>query len=218
MTTEAVAVSAVILYAGGLALLLGVRSRRQRRLTGGSGFAGVREARSGWAWVAGVTFAGALIIGVASPLLVVLGALPVISGSVVWVLAVAGLVVAVAGLVGAWRAQSAMGSSWRIGVDDTEETALVTDGIFGTVRNPIFTAMIIAQGGTVLMVPTWLGLVGVGLLVVACQLQVRMVEEPYLSTHHGVAYDRYAARTGRFLPGIGRTRRRPNSTSNVAVG
>jgi protein-S-isoprenylcysteine O-methyltransferase Ste14 len=217
VTTEAVAVAAVIVYAGGLALLLGVRGRRHRRLTGASGFAGVREARSGWAWVAGLSFAGALIIGVVTPLLVVLGALSVIGGAVVWVLAVAGLVVAVAGLVGAWRAQSAMGSSWRIGVDDTEETALVTGGIFGTVRNPIFTAMIIAQAGTVVMVPTWLGLVGVGLLVVSCQVQVRLVEEPYLSTHHGVAYDRYAARTGRFLPGIGRMRRKPSSTADIGV-
>lgn len=160
-------------------------------------------------------FAGALIIGVVSPLLVVFGALPVIGGSVAWVLAGAGLVVAVAGSVGAWRAQSAMGSSWRIGVDDTEETALVTDGIFSTVRNPIFTAMIVAQAGTVLMVPTWLGLVGVVLLVLASQLQVRMVEEPYLSNHHGVAYDRYAARTGRFLPGIGHTRRKPSLTADI---
>ena len=40
MRTEAVAVSAVILYAGGLALLLGVRSRRHRRLTGASGLPG----------------------------------------------------------------------------------------------------------------------------------------------------------------------------------
>jgi hypothetical protein len=47
VTTEAVAVAAFILYAGGQALLLGVRSRRHRRLTGASAFAGVKEARSG---------------------------------------------------------------------------------------------------------------------------------------------------------------------------
>jgi hypothetical protein len=44
----------------------------------------LREARSGWAQVAGLTFAGALIIGGLSPLLVVLGALSVIGGFVVW--------------------------------------------------------------------------------------------------------------------------------------
>ena len=40
-------------------------------------------------------------------------------------------------------------------------------------------------------------------LVAAVQLQVRVVEEPYLRAVHGAAYDAYAARAGRFLPGIG---------------
>lgn len=40
------------------------------------------------------------------------------------------------------------------------------------------------------------------------QIQVRRVEEPYLARVHGVAYETYAGRTGRFLPGIGRLRRR----------
>jgi hypothetical protein len=71
---------------------LGVRRRRHRRLTGTSGFAGVRAARSGWAWVAGPTFAVAVVLGVVSQLLVVLGMLSMIGGAVVWVLAMPGLV------------------------------------------------------------------------------------------------------------------------------
>jgi protein-S-isoprenylcysteine O-methyltransferase Ste14 len=39
------------------------------------------------------------------------------------------------------------------------------------------------------------------------QMQVRLVEEPYLTSVHGYAYRRHAARTGRFLTGIGRLRR-----------
>lgn len=45
-------------------------------------------------------------------------------------------------------AQQAMGRSWRIGVDTDERTELVTEGVFGLVRNPVFTAMIVAVGGT----------------------------------------------------------------------
>jgi protein-S-isoprenylcysteine O-methyltransferase Ste14 len=37
-------------------------------------------------------------------------------------------------------------------------------------------------------------------------VQVRLVEEPYLRRVHGCAYETYAARTGRFLPRIGRLR------------
>ncbi len=76
--------------------------------------------------------------------------------------------------------------------------------MFAHVRNPIFTAMAAAQAGVVLMVPTWVSVLALVALVAAVQLQVRVVEEPYLRAVHGAAYDAYAARAGRFLPGIGR--------------
>jgi protein-S-isoprenylcysteine O-methyltransferase Ste14 len=41
-------------------------------------------------------------------------------------------------------------------------------------------------------------------ITLALELQVRAVEEPYLIRSHGDAYRAYAARVGRFLPGIGR--------------
>ena len=123
-----------------------------------------------------------------------------IAAVVVW----AGVVVAMAGFVAAVAAQNAMGASWRIGVDQAESTDLVTCGVFAHVRNPIFTAMITAQLGTALMAPTWLSITAVVLLVVACGLQVRLVEEPYLARTHGSSNTDYAAKTGRFLPGFGR--------------
>ena len=55
-----------------------------------------------------------------------------------------------------------------------------------------------------LMVPNVIALLGVVLLTVALELQVRVVEEPYLLRVHEQAYAAYAARTGRFVPGVGR--------------
>ena len=49
-----------------------------------------------------------------------------------------GLCLAVGGVVQVAAAQRQMGASFRIGIDD-EETALVQDGLFRFVRNPIFT-------------------------------------------------------------------------------
>ncbi|WP_083840165.1 methyltransferase family protein [Saccharomonospora xinjiangensis] len=46
-------------------------------------------------------------------------------------------------------------------------------------------------------------LVAFVLLMTAVEIQVRAVEEPYLPHAHGSAYRDYAARVGRFLPGIG---------------
>jgi protein-S-isoprenylcysteine O-methyltransferase Ste14 len=41
-------------------------------------------------------------------------------------------------------------------------------------------------------------------LVAGLETQVRLVEEPYLARVHGDRYRRYAAATGRFVPGVGR--------------
>ena len=40
--------------------------------------------------------------------------------------------------------------------------------------------------------------------MIALEIQVRLVEEPYLLRQHGDAYRNYAARVGRFVPGLGR--------------
>ena len=81
-------------------------------------------------------------------------------------------------------------------------------------RNPIFTAMVAAQAGVALMVPTWVSGLALAALVAAVQLQVRAVEEPYLRGVHGADYDAYAARAGRFVPGIGRLTA-PSSTERT---
>ena len=110
-----------------------------------------------------------------------------------------------------------MGASWRIGVDQAERTHLVSTGIFAVVRNPIFTAMVTAQTGMTLVAPTPLAVAALAALVLAVQLQVRVIEEPYLHRVHGAAYAAYTARVGRFLPGIGRgTTRRPLATTPAA--
>jgi protein-S-isoprenylcysteine O-methyltransferase Ste14 len=40
-------------------------------------------------------------------------------------------------------------------------------------------------------------------LLIAVELQVRFVEEPYLLRTHGQRYRDYASRVGRFVPGLG---------------
>ena len=115
-----------------------------------------------------------------------------------------GLILYGLGLVATLIAQVAMGRSWRIGVDDSERTDLVTAGPFALVRNPIFSAMFLAFLGLVLLAPNAAALLGFAALVAAVELQVRFVEEPYLLEAHGVRYADYASRVGRFLPGLGR--------------
>jgi protein-S-isoprenylcysteine O-methyltransferase Ste14 len=63
--------------------------------------------------------------------------------------------------------------------------------------------MTVMVAGLTAMVPNWVQLLAVGCLVAAIQLQVRVVEEPYLGRTHGTAYVDYRARVGRFLPRLG---------------
>ena len=114
-----------------------------------------------------------------------------------------GVVLAAAGIVLTLWAQLGMGDSWRIGVDAAERTSLVTHGLFGRVRNPIFTGMLLAAGGLVLLAPNLVAILALVALVVAIEIQVRRVEEPHLLRTHGEAYRTYAASVGRFVPGIG---------------
>ncbi|WP_448611520.1 methyltransferase family protein [Geodermatophilus sp. URMC 60] len=193
--------AALVLYVVALVVLFGVRSLLQYRRTGSTGFRGISGTPAEPEWWGGVLFVVAMAAGLAGPLLAVLGVTPVDPPAA---LQVAGLVVALAGFAATLAGQTGMGASWRIGVDRAERTDLVTTGVFAHVRNPIFTAMVTAQAGAVLLVPTWISATALVALIAAVQLQVRTAEEPYLLAAHGDAYAAYAARTGRFVPGIGR--------------
>lgn len=196
---------ALALQLSGLVLAFGVRTWLHLRMTGSTGFRGLSGRPASPAWWGGVLFAVGVVLGATAPLLVTTGTSPstVVPGPV----AVAGLVLGVAGLVLVIVAQQAMGTSWRIGVDAADRTALVVEGPFQWVRNPIFTGMVAISVGTVLMAPTVLGLAGATCLAVAVEVQVRSVEEPHLRRVHGTAYRAYEQRSGRFLPRFTRPNR-----------
>ena len=195
---------ALILYVLYLALAFGLRTLIQLRRTGSSGFHGLGGRPGSAEWIAGVGFTLALLLGAAAPVLALLDVVEPIAALDTTAAHIAGLILALGGIGATFYAQVAMGTSWRIGVDPAERTALVTSGPFALVRNPIFAAMLPTALGLTLLVPSWIALAGLAGLVVALELQVRVVEEPYLLQAHGTEYATYASRVGRFLPGVGR--------------
>ena len=108
-----------------------------------------------------------------------------------------------------WASCCPASPSWRATVDPTERPALVTRGIYAIARNPVYTAIIVMALGLTLLVPNGIALTGLAMIITGRQPQVRLIEEPYLHHIHGPAYHDYAARVGRFLPGIGRLRVQP---------
>jgi len=186
------------------ALAFGLRSLVQLRRTGSTGFIGISGRPGSAEWNGGVLFVVALIASVAAPLLQLRWDLPLPTVLTHDAARAVGILLCGSGVVGTLWAQMAMGDSWRIGVDTGARTELVGSGPFYWVRNPIFTAMLISCTGLALLVPNIVSLLAVVTLVIALQIQVRLVEEPYLIRAHGSPYGRYAAATGRFLPGVGR--------------
>jgi protein-S-isoprenylcysteine O-methyltransferase Ste14 len=186
-------------------LAFGVRMVVQVRRTGSTGFKGLRGA-SGLERIGGLLFALAVVLCTAGPALQLAGALSSVEALDDADSKILGVVLASLGIAVTSIAQFAMGDAWRIGVDPAERTELVIHGPFSLVRNPIYAAMIPSFIGVALLAPNAVTLVGAILLMVALELQTRVIEEPYLTRVHGEQYTVYAARVGRFLPGIGRLR------------
>jgi protein-S-isoprenylcysteine O-methyltransferase Ste14 len=175
----------------------------QRRRTGSTGFRGISGHLGPAEWFGGIGFPLSLIIAFTAPVLQlagVVGPLPFLRATGIQV---AGIPIAVAGIIGTTYAQMAMGNSWRIGVDDSETTALVRSGVFGLIRNPIYVGMFTFALGTILITPNAVAIFAYALAVVVIQLQVRLVEEPYLQKVHGASYREYASAVGRFVPHVG---------------
>lgn len=194
---------ALIFYGVYLALTFGIRVALQVRRTGSTGVKGLPSDASGVERFTGALFVFALLAGFAAPALTLAGMLepiPALDGAVS---NAAGVVLTACGILLTFGAQLAMGDAWRIGVDPAERTRLVTEGPFRLVRNPIYSALIPTVLGLVLMVPNVLAVGGFVAILLSLELQVRLVEEPYLLQVHGDAYARYAAKVGRFLPGLG---------------
>jgi protein-S-isoprenylcysteine O-methyltransferase Ste14 len=197
------AAAALVLYGVSLTLTFGVRILVQLRRTGSTGVRGLSSGAAPLEWLAGALFLAALTMGAAAPVLALLDVLEPIAALDGTVGHVIGIILALGGIGLTFAAQLAMGDAWRIGVDPEERTELVTGGPFEVVRNPIYSAMLPTVLGLVLMVPNALAVAAIVTLAVGLELQVRVVEEPYLLQVHGRAYTEYASRVGRFVPGVG---------------
>lgn len=197
------AAAALVLVCGFLALAFVARPIAQWRATGDSGIRGISGTPATVDWWGGVLLVAGVVATPVGAVCAMLGVTVVATGARP-VLQWTGLGLAVAGMALTVVAQRQMGASWRIGVDADERTTLVTDGLFGWMRNPVFTAMVVAGLGFALMTASWVSWLAVGLTWIGLEVQVRQVEEPALVRLHGGTYTSYAALVGRFLPGIGR--------------
>jgi protein-S-isoprenylcysteine O-methyltransferase Ste14 len=95
-------------------------------------------------------------------------------------------------------ALSALGNSWRLGIDEDHPGRLVTTGIYSYSRNPIYLFFDLYFLGTFLINGSLFFLVMAVLVALNLHYQI-LQEERFLSNAHGAAYEAYCARTARYI-------------------
>lgn len=137
--------------------------------------------------------AGAYILDAQT--LAVFGHITVLSHPIIRLLGVLALILATVYLI--W-AELSIGGSFRVALPSTKQP-LVTDGIYGIIRNPMALSVDLLALGVLFIAPSYLALVSLALNVVSYEWKVR-TEEDYLREAHGAQYEAYCARTGKYLP------------------
>ncbi len=194
------------------------RSALQWWRTGSAGVRGFSGAVGSLEWNAGLLVSFGLAAAGLAPVATLLG-WP--GGDLLFGLDVVnrlGAGLAALGIAAALASQIVMGDSWRIGVDESERTELVTRGPFRLVRNPIFSGMLVFGAGLAALVPNVFAGLGFALTLAGIEIQVRAVEEPYLEKTHGAVYRAYACRVGRFFPRLGRLHAPTTGSPRRAAG
>ncbi|MFS4472967.1 methyltransferase family protein [Chryseobacterium sp. T20] len=109
-----------------------------------------------------------------------------------------GIILMIFALIWMIIAQLQMKNSWRIGIDGSTKTDLVTHGLFRFSRNPIFLGMTISLVGFFLAFPTVIAFAFLLTGSILMQIQIRL-EEEHLLKEHGQIYSTYKKKVKRML-------------------
>lgn len=115
---------------------------------------------------------------------------------------VAGVLVTGASLWLFHRSHVDLGTNWSITLEVREAHTLVTHGVYGSIRHPMYTALLGYALGLFAILPNY---VAGGAYLVAMLLLVALrlgPEEALMRREFGDAYATYAARTKRLVPGV----------------
>lgn len=116
-------------------------------------------------------------------------------------IALAGLLLIVAGVLFACWARYILGSNWSSEVQLKQDHELIERGPYRYVRHPIYTGILLALLGTVMLIGEWRALLGFAIMFMSFWRKLRL-EETWLGEHFGAAYADYMQRVKALIPGI----------------
>jgi protein-S-isoprenylcysteine O-methyltransferase Ste14 len=99
-----------------------------------------------------------------------------------------------------WRSHADLGRNWSPGLEVRDAHELVTNGVYGRIRHPMYAAIWISALAQPLLIHNWIA----GFLVIpafAAMWFLRVPnEEAMMRARFGDAWDAYCARAGRLFP------------------
>ncbi len=117
-------------------------------------------------------------------------------------LAGCGVAVTAAGIWLFWRSHRDLDSNWSPSLELSTEQTLVTDGVYASMRHPMYAAQLVLTVGRSLLIQNWIA-GPVGFVVTALLFFVRVPqEERMMADRFAGEYERYRARSGRFFPRV----------------
>ena len=116
--------------------------------------------------------------------------------------AAAGLALLVAGTALRWAAIRALWNYFTVNVSILEGQRVVKRGLYGVVRHPAYTGLLLRYLGFGLAFANWLSAALIFLPLLFATLYRIRVEEEALRAHFGEEYAAYAGETKRLVPGI----------------
>lgn len=137
---------------------------------------------------------------------VLIAALALTPRATLWPVAAPALVVAVAlgviAIVIVAVALLALGPALTASPVPRGRGALVTTGLYGVVRHPVYTGLLLGGVALTIIGASWWHVLILAALVLLLMAKARWEERMLLARYP--QYRGYAARVGRFLPGIGK--------------
>jgi protein-S-isoprenylcysteine O-methyltransferase Ste14 len=113
-----------------------------------------------------------------------------------------GVLVALISLAAFYLTHRTLGRNWSVSLDVRERHTLVSSGVYGRVRHPMYAAFWLWAVAQALLLPNWIGgmagLVGFGILFAGRVAR----EERMMVERFGDDYRAYMGRTCRIIPGI----------------
>ena len=110
-----------------------------------------------------------------------------------------GAVVTIAGLLLAIWAREHLGSNWSRSVTIKQDHELITTGPYAVVRHPIYTGILTGFLGMAIAISQLRGLIVFVLIFLAFWIKLRM-EEQWMRSQFGEAYESYAHQTAALVP------------------